>query len=59
MQRKQKGGADDGDRQQRLERRIGDELNDDDFPVGRRDQRAALQGDLDGVGQRHRSLQPI
>ena len=33
-----------------------DELNDDDFPVGGGDQRTALQGGLDGLGERHSYL---
>ena len=48
QQRQQKRGADDGDRQQRLEGRLGDELNDNDLPVGGGDQGAALEGGLDG-----------
>ena len=48
--------AHDGDDEQRFERRLGDELNDDDFPVGGGDQRTALQGGLDGLGERHSYL---
>ena len=52
-QRQQERRADDRHHEQRLERRLGDELDDDEFPVGCRDQRAALEGRLD-VTRTHR-----
>ena len=55
-QRHQERRAHHRNDQQCLERRLRDELNDDDFPVGGGDQRTALQGGLDGLGERHSYL---
>ena len=49
-QRDQEDAADDRHGEQQLERRLGDELRSDQRPVGGRDQRAALQGDLQTRG---------
>ena len=49
-QHDQEDAADDRHREQELERRIGDELHGDERPVGRGDQRAALQRRFESGG---------
>ena len=55
QQRDEKDAAEDRHREQQLERRFGDELRGDQRPVGRGDQRAALERRLQSRGLRHRT----
>ena len=50
----EEGAADDRDGEQQLEARLGDELDDDQLPVGGREQRAALERSFEPRNLGHR-----
>ena len=61
QQHDEEDAADDRHAEDQLERRFGDELHDDERPVGGGDERAALEGRLQcrGVGHRHIHSLPL